>query len=237
MLRVLIFTGNEEKSRTIFSAAQNTVRYAKTNCEICCARNSASEFEKMSSPDYYDILILDYMNAECRKIAGFVRKGNMNASVIFLTDNSIDNVLDSIKYRPSKVFTEPFNGVDIAKGIVFAIREQLAIRPWFTVKNKESLYRVPYSDVIYFESNQRKVILHTEKQIIEFYGKLSDVLSKLPADSFFRCHQSYIINAAKVRKFDKAGRCFVMKSGEIIEISKSHYSQAAESYDAFAQRN
>lgn len=221
MLRIAIYTGNAEFSQNIFAAAQIAVKYAKINAEVFCARSVESILEKMSSKVNYDVLVLDSHDEDCRKIAGFVRKGNMNASIIFVSASDMDNVLDLIKYRPSKVFTQNAVDEDIAKGILFTIREQIAIRPWFTVKNKESLYRVPYTGIIYFESNQRKVILHSNKQIIEFYGKLNEVIEKLQSGSFIRCHQSYIINAAKVRKFDKAGRCFVMENGEVISRSMS----------------
>lgn len=237
MLRIAIYTGNAEFSQNIFAAAQIAVKYAKINAEVFCARSVESILEKMSSKVNYDVLVLDSHDEDCRKIAGFVRKGNMNASIIFVSASDMDNVLDLIKYRPSKVFTQNAVDEDIAKGILFTIREQIAIRPWFTVKNKESLYRVPYTGIIYFESNQRKVILHSNKQIIEFYGKLNEVIEKLQSGSFIRCHQSYIINAAKVRKFDKAGRCFVMENGEVIEISKSHYTQVAQAYEAYVERN
>lgn len=237
MLRIAIYTGNAEFSQNIFAAAQIAVKYAKINAEVFCARSVESILEKMSSKVNYDVLVLDSHDEDCRKIAGFVRKGNMNASIIFVSASDMDNVLDLIKYRPSKVFTQNAADEDIAKGILFTIREQIAIRPWFTVKNKESLYRVPYTGIIYFESNQRKVILHSNKQIIEFYGKLNEVIEKLQSGSFIRCHQSYIINAAKVRKLDKAGRCFVMENGEVIEISKSHYTQVAEAYEAYVERN
>ncbi|MEE1064926.1 MAG: LytTR family transcriptional regulator DNA-binding domain-containing protein [Acutalibacteraceae bacterium] len=221
MLRIAIYTGNAEFSQNIFASAQIAVKYAKINAEVFCARSVESILEKMSSKVNYDVLVLDSHDEDCRKIAGFVRKGNMNASIIFVSASDMDNVLDLIKYRPSKVFTQNAVDEDIAKGILFTIREQIAIRPWFTVKNKESLYRVPYTGIIYFESNQRKVILHSNKQIIEFYGKLNEVIEKLQSGSFIRCHQSYIINAAKVRKFDKAGRCFVMENGEVISRSMS----------------
>ena len=237
MLRIAIYTGNAEFSQNIFAAAQIAVKYAKINAEVFCARSVESILEKMSSKVNYDVLVLDSHDEDCRKIAGFVRKGNMNASIIFVSASDMENVLDLIKYRPSKVFTQNAVDEDIAKGILFTIREQIAIRPWFTVKNKESLYRVPYTGIIYFESNQRKVILHSNKQIIEFYGKLNEVIEKLQSGSFIRCHQSYIINAAKVRKFDKAGRCFVMENGEVIEISKSHYTQVAQAYEAYVERN
>lgn len=237
MLRIVIHTGDHEKSRKIFAVAQSAVKYAKTKSEVFCAKNADVVFEKLSSPNYYDVLILDALDLNSRKIAGLVRRSNMNASIVFVLDNDINNILSLIKYRPSKVIMEPYSDTDIAKGIIYAIREQLAIRPWFTIKNKESLYRIPYSSINYFESNQRKVILHTDKQVIEFYGKLNDVFPMLPADSFIRCHQSYIINSAKVRKLDKTDRCFVMMNGEIIEISKSQYSQVTENYETFVERN
>lgn len=237
MLRIVIYTGNDEKSQKIFAAAQSAVKYAKTKCEIFCAKNADSVFEKLSSPNYYDVLLLDALDENSRKISETVRKSNLNASVVFVSDSNINSILNIIKYRPSRVITEPYKASDVVNGIIFAMREQMMHRPWFTVKNKESLCRIPYESILYFESSQRKVILHTDKQIIEFYGKLNDVSALLPAEMFMRCHQSYIINLSRVRKLDKSSRCFTMISGDVIEISKSHYQQVAASYEEFAERN
>ncbi|MBQ3046067.1 MAG: LytTR family transcriptional regulator DNA-binding domain-containing protein [Clostridia bacterium] len=238
MLRIVIYTGNEANSQKIFAIAQDAVKSAKVMCELSYAKTAEKIIDNLSaSPTCYDVLLLDALDEKCKKIAGAVRKSNINATIVFFSNNDINNVLNVMKYRPSGVVVMPCKSADVADTIKAAISEQLSMNQWFTVKTKELIYRIPYASIIYFESSQRKAVLHTDKQIIEFYGKLNDVTALLPAEMFARCHQSYIINFSKVRRLDKTERSFTMVSGDVIEISKSHYSQVVQAYEAFVDKN
>ena len=105
----------------------------------------------------------------------------------------------------------------------------------FTVKNKGSLLRIPFEEIYYFESRQRLAVLHTSRRTVEFYAKLSQVQEKLPQDEFLRCHQSFLVNMRAISRLDKSNRCFVLKTGAVIEISKANYTQAAARYEAFLE--
>lgn len=47
--------------------------------------------------------------------------------------------------------------------------------------------------IIYIESDKRKIILHCTDTTIQYYYKLTDMLSLLPKN-FAQCHKSYIVN-------------------------------------------
>ena len=59
--------------------------------------------------------------------------------------------------------------------------------------------------------------------------------AQLPGDIFIRCHQSYIVNMDRVKILDKATRCFVMLSGDAIDISKSYYPSVLEEYEKYTE--
>ena len=57
-------------------------------------------------------------------------------------------------------------------------------------------YKVPVRDILYFESNRRKVSIVTERATYEVYKKLNEIENSLKKSkmSFLRVHQSFLVN-------------------------------------------
>lgn len=79
----------------------------------------------------------------------------------------------------------------------------------FIVKNIHGTFVLEMDDILYMEKALRKIKVHlesscveakkydTDKDCIEFYGKMEDVMRRLD-ERFLYCHRSYIINMDKV---------------------------------------
>lgn len=237
MLRVVVFVGDAEKSQKIFKVAQEAVRKVNVKCELTYAKDAQKIIDNLEvTSSYYDVYVFNALNEECEKLAKRIRSVNLTSTIIYLSDNKMDSVLNIVKFRPSRVIFSNANASEIVESIRFACYEQLHFKPYFTVKSKESVMRIPYDNITYFESSQRKVTLCTRKKAFEFYAKLSDVLTLLPQDQFIKCHQSFVVNLAKVKELDKVNRCIKMISGEVIEISKSNYQQVVAQYNEYTER-
>lgn len=91
-----------------------------------------------------------------------------------------------------------------------------------------SLHTIRCSQILYLSSEQHSVNFCLKNgEILKSYGKLDDFISQLPAESFMRCHQSYIVNLSHVTAI--ITREF--KMGEIsIPISRSYSEQARSKY-------
>ena len=238
MLRVVVFLGDEEKSRKVFTVAQEAVRKVNTKCELTYAKNAQKIADNLAvTSSYYDVYVFNALNEECEKLARKIRSNNLTSSIIFLSDDKTEHLLNAVRYRPSRIVLSNSKAEEIIDSIQFSCYEQMHFRPYFTVKTKESVMRIPYEHITYFESNQRKVTLCAGKKAFDFYAKLGEVITLLPQDQFVKCHQSYIVNLAKVRELDKANRCFKMMSGLTIEISKSNYQNVVAKYDEYAERH
>ncbi len=71
----------------------------------------------------------------------------------------------------------------------------------FMVKVGGTATKILLDDIVYAEVFNRKVTIHTMKEDIEYYGKLSD-LEKKAGDSFFRTHRAYLVNLKYVTKYN-----------------------------------
>ena len=89
------------------------------------------------------------------------------------------------------------------------------------------LRRIPLETIHFIEVLDRKVYLHTGKEVYDFYGKLERFEGELPED-FFRCHRSYIVNFQYVRRYDKMG--IHLSNGESVPVSKRKYTEFCKAF-------
>ena len=235
MLRIVIFEQNQEIGHELFQTAQIAVRQSNTKCELSHTANPDKLIGNLvRDKKYYDVMILNAQDAVALGIARDLRKVNMNAAIIFANADH-GELNDLLKYRPSALI-DPNDAAQITDSLTFCIAEQLRCRRYFTIRNKEALFRVDFEDIYYIESRQRIAVMYVGSKVFEFYAKLGDIFKSLPQDLFVRCHQSYIVNMNHVRTLDKSARCFHMNSGEVIEISKANYTQVLAQFTTYLER-
>jgi DNA-binding LytR/AlgR family response regulator len=61
---------------------------------------------------------------------------------------------------------------------------------------------IPLEQVMYIESNNRKVLLHTPSDIYEYYEKMYVLEEMLREEGFVRCHQSYMVSKHYVTDYN-----------------------------------
>lgn len=233
MIRIAICDREETRAQEIFDRGREVLRTIKTKCELSLHKDFAKVRANLAADkNYYDIYILSGRDGEALALAKQLRGVNLVASIIF-TDQDYTRLHDLLKFRPTALVLEKDIAARLGDAMDTCRNEQLRNLHYFTVKNKDGLMRIDFNDITFVESRQRIAVMHTRKQTIEFYAKLSEVMEQLPGDEFVHCHQSYIVNMRKVSKLDKANRCFILGTGTPVEISKSNYAQVLTKYTEF----
>ncbi len=92
---------------------------------------------------------------------------------------------------------------------------------------------VPWDDIMYVESMNHKVILHTKDKNIEYYAKISDIETELQGD-FYRIHKGYLINLSYVDEYNKTE--VTLLSGEVLLISKHKYAGFVKAHLRFMKQ-
>lgn len=95
----------------------------------------------------------------------------------------------------------------------------------FSVRGKEHL--IVMDSVLYLESNNHSVLIHTENTSYSVYDKLSNFQSKLP-DSFIRCHKSFLVNMKQIICIE--GNEVYFSDGSRVPVSKVHQERVRKSY-------
>lgn len=90
---------------------------------------------------------------------------------------------------------------------------------YIVIKLGFKYHKIFLRDIVFVETQNRKVILHTKNDEFDFYGKLKD-LEKVLGNGFYRVHRAYIVNMEHVYSFDT--ETIQTTKGEII-MSKAKY--------------
>lgn len=106
-------------------------------------------------------------------------------------------------------------------------------------KPKSMLVKVPggyrkvnTEDILYAESDGRKVILHMKQENLEFYEKMEELEQRL-GEGFYRCHRGYLVSLSEIRGYDKAN--IRMSNGETVYLAKRKYSEFVQTYCRYLQ--
>ncbi len=94
-----------------------------------------------------------------------------------------------------------------------------------TLNTDGKLLFLDNEDILYAESDGNySTIYLADGQKIVLTKKLKEVGELLPADSFFRIHNSYIINLNKIKEFLKTDGYVILKSNHKIPVSRQKKS-------------
>lgn len=190
--------------------------------EFSSGTNAASWLK--NHPGEIDLLFLD---VEMKGLNGMetaeeIRMFDEQILIVFVTGYS-DYVFDGYRVGALDYLMKPVREEKLQQliGRVRAKSAQEESRT-FTLKNIDGTWRFFYSDILYFYSDRRKVILVTAKGTYPFYARLDEIAARLSA-GFVRIHQRYLINPAHV---DYLGSDSVTVLGQELPCSRK-YREAA----------
>ncbi|MBD7910632.1 MULTISPECIES: LytTR family DNA-binding domain-containing protein [Clostridium] len=90
--------------------------------------------------------------------------------------------------------------------------------PYIVDKTDKGIYKIYLEDIIYIETYKRNTLIHTKKENILSYKTMKYHL-KILNNSFYRCHESYIVNFKYISKIIKLD--ITLKNNEILPLSKN----------------
>lgn len=101
--------------------------------------------------------------------------------------------MELFSVRPMNFLVKPISEWDVIDNVDKAIALSEMYDSFFELKFGPDNYRIPYGSILYFESVNRKIYIHTKRGTREMYGRLNEIEPDTPPN-FIRIHQSYLIN-------------------------------------------
>lgn len=183
-----------------------------------------------NNTQHFDIIFLDIKmktlnGVECAKL---LRDIGVNSLIVFIT-SSAEYVFSGYEVKAFRYILK----TDLVNAFSRVFSECLLElkkldTSFFTVKTSSSVKNIPLSDILYFESNKRLLNVHTKNEVISFYEKLDNVEDELKEKDFIRIHQSFLVNAQKIKSVIKDS---VLLSNDFsLPVSKSKATKVKEAY-------
>lgn len=151
-----------------------------------------------------DILLLDIQmpGKDGMQTAREFRAKNRQAAIIFVTALE-EYVFQAFDVEAFHYLVKPFDDDKFASVLQTAVNRRLeksvnATASLVITKGGEHITVNP-QEIIYAEVFDRKIILHTLQDEIEYYGKMKELEKKVGED-FYRPHRAYLVNMNYIRK-------------------------------------
>lgn len=151
---------------------------------------------------FYDLIYLDIEMSTMDGIeaAHTIRNSNQYSLIIYVS--AFDNYYKQLfEVEPFRFLSKPID-YKLFEKYFFAAYKKLNLKDqYYTFTFNQKMYRIPFADIIYYESNKRNILIHTPYEIYRHIGKLDSTELSLCEKNihFLRIHQSYLINPYYIR--------------------------------------
>jgi len=186
-----------------------------------------------------DILLLDIRmkGMDGMKTAKEIRGRKQGCVIIFVTvDKSF--VFKAFDVGAFHYLVKPFTNEKFTEVMTKAAQSccdtqcKEADKRYIMTDYKGMHSKIYVDDITYAEVYNRKVVIHTSNQEIEYYGRLTELEKNLGED-FFRTHRAYLVNMRYVTRY--TAECVTLRTGDV-PMSKANFPKFVKAYLKYNQR-
>ena len=176
----------------------------------------------------YDLL---FLQVNLRGVNGIdfargLRQQHNDVDVIFLSENA-DSALAAYSAFPIGYILLPPAKKRLRAPFRHAAEKQRGRTSLVLAEPNGTKTSVFIDDIIYLEVIGAELSVYTRTGAVKCYGtSLTEVCECLPAERFYRCHRSFVVNLDHVVQSSKY--YFLMENGEKATIAKNRYAEAKE---------
>ena len=224
MIKIAVYHKNDEKRRILAKTITVALNRMKIAGKVYTIGN-VMEFKNGYVNGFYSFDVL-FWDTECQETREILQKRKSDAEYVLL-DTPVDELSEYLLYKPIAWVSTGSISIEKAQKILENCLSYIQKKKErsFCIRTKTKSLRIPYSQILYFESKKHHILVHTLQQMeyCAFAAILDDVEKVLPSDSFLRCHQSFLVNNERVQQLDRTNRSLILDKGIVINISKKYY--------------
>lgn len=182
----------------------------------------------------FDAIFLDIMMDEMNgmEVGRLIRSFDQEVEIIFCTSTK-EFAIDAYEIHAMGYLLKPYETERIEKVLeYYLIKHPMKKKNYLEVKSQRKSVIIPHSEIIYMESDNKVVYIHTLKQgDIKVYTKLDSLEEQISDERFLRCHQSYLVNLDYVSGIIDID--FVLNDERRLPIRKSGRKQLIKKYEDY----
>lgn len=187
--------------------------------------------EAIEKGNRFDII---YLDIEMKKedgisVAKRIRKSDKNTLIIYVTNHE-NYMKSSFSVRPFRFLLKPIKEKEFVRSFLDAYEEISNNDYYFRYRYKRINYKVHIREILYFESQKRKISIVTTDGIVDIYGRLKDIETSLKSckTTFLRIHQSYLVNYKHI--LGQAYDYVIMSNDRMLPISEDRRKMIRQAY-------
>ena len=166
-----------------------------------CFYNSGEDLLKYT--DEIDIAFLDVEMPGLNGIQlGEELKRRYPNIIIFIVTSYPDYLDDAMRFQVFRYLSKPIDKNRLFRNMKDALFKYSTLSRKIQIETKNQVTMVYTRDIVLVEAKERKVFVYTKDKIYEAIQKMDFWIEKLPSNSFFQTHRSYIVNLRFVSHFD-----------------------------------
>lgn len=151
----------------------------------------------------FSIILLDMKMNELNGIqtAEIVRRYDKNCVIIIIT-SILKYAVDGYSIDAFDFILKPVDEVKFSRVILKAVKMvQSFMNQTYVIETREKTAVLKLSDILYLESNGRKVLIHCENEIYENNENITSAEKKLISEGFIRISRYYLVNMKHIKEF------------------------------------
>ena len=192
--------------------------------------------EKMENGMSYDLIFLDIEFAKNAingvDVGRYIREahGNNTVSIVYISWER-KYAMELFESRPFDFLIKPLDELKIEAVIKRYLNITGLLSQNFTYKIGHNIHKVQVKDIIYLQSDNRKITMHlSDGRKEEFYGTLKEVYqNQLYQFDFLPIHASYVVNYDYIA-VAKYNEMILIGGKTTLPISKSRRAEIRETY-------
>ncbi|MCM1269783.1 MAG: LytTR family DNA-binding domain-containing protein [Ruminococcus flavefaciens] len=164
--------------------------------------------QNLSDGEFFDLIFLDIeMNGfSGMEVSDSIRNTMKNEStqIAYISGNK-EYAIEIFEFDPLYFLHKPLTHEKIEK-VFLKLMNRLHLKAEaFSYKASYETVKVPIKDIIYFESDDHKVIIHYYVQNTYkkdyFYGLLDHIEEQMKSYQFLRIHKTYLVNPIHIKRY------------------------------------
>ncbi len=215
--------------------------HSNIHFEIETFLNPSILYNKIQENKLADIYVLDILMSETTGIElGNIIRTHDDKNAIIYTTSSDDFALEAYHIHAIRYLLKPIQENQFFEAMDYAVSyTKFKKVPIYSIKTKNGLISVPYSNIEYIENASRMLHLHQTngETITSIFIRKSfeDEVNELSNNPYFiKVHKSFIVNMNFIQRLE--GNHMVMRSGTIVPISKKNTTNVKRQYLLFVSK-
>lgn len=228
-MNIAICDDNIVQVRKIESLLENYFSEEKLLYELFSYTDS-KVLLKDSEKNKFDIAFLDVeMNPVNGIQAGEYLRKNLPNIILIYVSGYIDYSVQGYKVQAFRYILKRDLDVLFKEDMDAALMQYGRINDCFTYKKDGETITVPYRDIVYLMSSERRVTVYTDNgETDTFYAKLDDLEKQFENHNFLRVQQSYLVNLKYSLKLSNYN--IYLRNNIVIPVTKRNYQQLRLKY-------